>query len=181
MEKLPGDYIAGFVDGEGCFILSFRRDIRHERGKRSGVAPIYFYWEIGFAIVLRADDKDILKKIKDRFGCGTIRENKKGHARLQITDINDLSNKIVPFFEKYPLYAKKKFDFYLWKEAVEIFKRNQRLGLNRRPEERGFHKTNWNSEDLKRLAAIHKEMQGYKSKVKPWKWLGVSTKVGRQY
>lgn len=41
IEKLPEDYIAGFVDGEGCFALNFRRDIRHERGKRSGIKPIY--------------------------------------------------------------------------------------------------------------------------------------------
>ena len=42
MNKLPGDYVAGFVDGEGCFILSFRRDIRHDCGKRSGIKPTYY-------------------------------------------------------------------------------------------------------------------------------------------
>jgi len=39
--KLSGDYIAGFVDGEGCFDLQFRRDIRHKRlGK-----PVYYSWK----------------------------------------------------------------------------------------------------------------------------------------
>jgi len=170
MEKLPGDYIAGFVDGEGCFALNFRRDIRHERGKRSGVKPIYFYWDIQFAIVLREDDKEILEKIRDTLECGKVTgPNKKGQVRFQATEINDLSKKIVPFFEKYQLHAKKKFDFQLWKEAVEIFKRNQRPTLN--VGKGGFYKINWNPEDLKRLKEIYKEMRKYKNNTKPPKWL----------
>lgn len=172
IEKLSGDYIAGFVDGEGCFFISFRRDVRHERGKRSGIKPVYFYWDIGFAIVLREDDKEILEKIKDTLDCGEVTgPNKQKQVRFQITGINDLSDKIVPFFEKHPLHAKKKFDFRLWKKAIEIFKRNQRLNLNRKKGEKGFHKTNWNAKDLERLKKIYQETKKYKSSGKPWKWL----------
>ncbi len=172
IENLPGDYVAGFVDGEGCFALNFRRDVKHGRGKRSGIKPIYFYWDIEFAIVLRGDDKEILEKIKNALRCGEVTgPNKKGQARFQATNINDLSDKIVPFFERYSLYAKKKFDFQLWKEAVEIFKRNQRKILNRKSGEKGFHKTNWNPRDLERLKDIKKEMERYKSGKKAWKWL----------
>lgn len=40
MEILPSDYIAGFVDGEDCFALKFRRDVKNKRrGKTT-----YFYW-----------------------------------------------------------------------------------------------------------------------------------------
>lgn len=95
--------------------------------------------------------------------------NKRGQVRFQATDINDLSNKIAPFFEKYQLYAKKRFDFNLWKEAVKIFKRNQRPALN--VSKKGFYKTNWNSEDLKRLKEIYNEMRKYKNNTKPSKWL----------
>ncbi|TRZ64125.1 MAG: hypothetical protein D4Q79_02270 [Spirochaetia bacterium] len=170
MENLSGDYIAGFVDGEGCFALNYRRDIRHDRGKRSGIKPVYFYWDIQFAIVLREDDKEILDKIKKALGCGKVTgPNKNGSVRFQSTDINDLSEKIVPFFEKHKLHAKKKFDFQLWKEAVKLFKRNQRLGLNIKIGG-GFSKTNWDPKDLKRLTEIREEMIGYKSKRKQWKW-----------
>lgn len=172
MEKLPGDYIAGFVDGEGCFALKFRRDIRHDRGKRSGIKPVYFYWDIEFAIMLREDDQEILKKIQNTFDCGKMGNlDKRGAVRYSVNDINDLSNKIVPFFEKYPLHAKKQFDFQLWKDAVEIFKRNQRTKLNRIKGKQGFQKTNWNAEDLKRLKKIHEEMKIYKGGGKEWKWI----------
>ena len=168
MEKLPGDYIAGFVDGEGCFALKFRRDVRHDRKNK----PVYFYWDIEFAIVLRNDDREILESIKYTLNCGRLNKpDQRGFARHSVTHINDLTAKIVPFFDKHPLYAKKKYDFLLWKEAVGIFKRNQRFEVNARAGKDGFQKTIWNEKDLKRLAAIHEEMKQYKAKHKGWKWL----------
>ena len=166
-KKLPGDYVAGFVDGEGCFYINFRRDVRHDRKNK----PIYFYWDIAFAIVRRADDKYILEKIKNTLNCGNITINKLGSARFQVTNTNDLVNKIVPFFKKYELRAKKKGDYILWKKALEIFKRNQRKTLNIKRGGSGFHKIDWHPEDLKQLKEIQQEMRIYKSKRKNWKWL----------
>ncbi len=164
---MPGDYIAGFVDGEGCFALKFRRDIRHERKNK----PIYFYWDIEFAIELRGDDVGILEKIRETLNCGRININKHGAARYAVNDINDLSDKIIPFFNKHPLYAKKRHDFLLWEEAAGLFKKNQRLKINRNPGERGFHKTNWDPKDLNKLKEIHEAMKQYKGGHKNWKWL----------
>src|SRR3990167_7807184 len=124
--KLPGDYIAGFVDGEGCFALKFRRDIKLNRKN----TPVYFYWDIEFAIMLREDDKEILESIKETIGCGRISTSKRGSVRYSVNHVGDLIDKIVPFFELYPLHAKKLFDFELWREAVEIIKRNQRIKIN---------------------------------------------------
>ena len=167
MEKLPGDYIAGFVDGEGCFALKFRRDVKPDRKNK----PIYFYWDIEFVIELRGDDKEILERILEILDCGKISMSKRGSVRYAVNEINDISTKIIPFFETYKLHAKKKYDFLLWKEAVIIFKRNQRLMLNRRKGEKGFHKIFWNADDIERLKQIHIEMGKYKSKRDEWKWL----------
>ena len=68
MEKLPGDYIAGFVDGEGCFALKFVRSVRHDRPNK----PVYFYWALEFVIMLKADDKEILDRIQYTLDCGTV-------------------------------------------------------------------------------------------------------------
>jgi len=114
---LPGDYIAGFVDGEGCFSLKFRRDIRHERKN----TPVYFYWDIEFAILLREDDSSILTKIRNTLECGRISHAKRGFVRYAVNDILDLSNKIVPFFERHTLRAKKAKDFALWKKQLKYF------------------------------------------------------------
>jgi len=164
---LPGDYIAGFVDGEGCFALKFRRDVRHDRKNK----PVYFSWDIEFAILLKADDKEILELIRDTLDCGRVgNTNKNGAVRYAVNDINDLTNKVAPFFKKYLLRAKKRHDFELWKEAVKIFKRNQRTGINAGPG--GFQRTNWDQKDLERLHAIKIEMNKYKGGNRhEWKWL----------
>lgn len=172
MNRLSGDYIAGFVDGEGCFALKFRKEIKYSRGKRSGIKPIYFYWDIEFAIMLKGDDKEILDKIQATLNCGKVGIiDKRGFVRYSVNNITDLSGKIVPFFQKYPLRAKKRSDFELWKEAVAIFKKNQRFALNRKSGERGFHKVNWSSKDIARLKKIHEEMKKYKGGKRLWKWL----------
>jgi hypothetical protein len=164
MEKLPGDYIAGFVDGEGCFALKFVRSVRHERKN----SPTYFYWGLEFAIVLRADDKEILEKIKETLGCGSVSgANKAGAARFSVSKWDDLSNKILPFFEKYPLRAKKQKDYLLWMEALAILIRNKQA--------KAFKKIAMSEADLSRLQEIHKEMGKFKSNVKEWKWIGSMT------
>lgn len=164
MEELPGDYIAGFVDGEGCFYINFRRDVRHERKNK----PVYFYWTIGFAITLRGDDKEILEKIKTSLNCGRLSFDKRGQARYEVTDLNDLLSKMVPFFDKYALRAKKRFDYQLWKGALAIFQRNRQVRV---PGQSRFSKIKWNPKDTVRLRIIKADMEPYKStKAKQHKW-----------
>ena len=49
--KLPPDYIAGFIDGEGCFTITFAK---HPE-RKLGVDP-----RLQFEIELRDDDAPIL-------------------------------------------------------------------------------------------------------------------------
>ena len=168
MEKLSGEYIAGFVDGEGCFALHFRRDVRHERKNK----PSYFSWKIQFSIVLRKDDINILTRIKEALECGNISIAKRGFARYQVTDVNDLGTKIVPFFEKNRLQAKKRLDFQLWKEAVMIIFKTKRKEINARPGTHGFIKTQWELENLARLEKIQETLVILRKIAKPHKWEG---------
>lgn len=120
MDKLSGDYIAGFVDGEGCFYLNYTKEIKYKRKRK----PVYWRWVVYFYINVKEDDIEILKKIKDTLACGKIFHLKsKNHSLMvmySVQNINDVYTKVVPFFRKYNLYAKKKHDFELWTKAVEI-------------------------------------------------------------
>ncbi|MBI2023327.1 LAGLIDADG family homing endonuclease [Candidatus Giovannonibacteria bacterium] len=168
MDILPEEYIVGFVDGEGCFSINFRKDVRHERTNK----PIYYSWKIQFSIVLRKDDIEILKRIRATLDCGSISIGERGFARYQVTDVRELYEKIMPFFEKNNLQAKKRFDFELWKEALEIIFRTKRKEINARPGVSGFVKTNWIKEDLERLESINQELIGLRQILKPHKWVG---------
>lgn len=154
---LPGDYIAGFVDGEGCFALKFRRDVKKNRIGQ----PAYFSWDVEFAVVLRSDDLEILKQIQKTLGCGKIYICGRSQARYCVDSVFDLFGKIVPFFEKYPLRAKKKKDFELWREAVIMFERKSQNKTTK----------SFSTNDLLRLNDIHQEMRGIKSQGNEWKWI----------
>jgi intein-encoded DNA endonuclease-like protein len=147
LELLPGDYIAGFVDGEGCFYLTYRSETRRERAG----SPTYFRWTPYFTILLREDDLEILKQIQRALACGKIYHMKGGQVSVGIQNINDLFEKVVPFFIKYPLRAKKKNDFNLWCKALEIVYKNK------------CNKTSCSVQDSLRLTELRQQMKEIKA------------------
>ncbi|MDI6778191.1 MAG: LAGLIDADG family homing endonuclease [Patescibacteria group bacterium] len=86
IRKITGEYIAGFVDGEGCFSLTYRKD----KGK-------YFYWKASFAVALRKDDKNILESIREYFCDGAISYSRE-NVRFEIANPDVLSEKNNSFF-----------------------------------------------------------------------------------
>lgn len=160
-----GDFIAGLTDGEGCFVLKFRRDFKKNRTN----APAYFGWQAAFVIVLRKDDMHLLEKVRKVIGCGTISYSGNS-VRLQVQDTKELINKIVPFFRKYRLYGKKADDFKLWLEAVSLIAKNKRQTVNVQRGVRGFTRVIWKTEDLVRLNEIRNLMLPYKAAHPPFKW-----------
>jgi hypothetical protein len=61
--KLPGDYVSGFIDGEGCFTIVISK---HKTKKLGLDARIHFQIEV------RADDLDIIEDIQETLECGRI-------------------------------------------------------------------------------------------------------------
>ncbi|HXK40897.1 MAG TPA: LAGLIDADG family homing endonuclease [Candidatus Paceibacterota bacterium] len=167
--KLSGDYIAGFVDGEGCFALKFRKDIKYNTDNKFRE---YYYWGVEFAIVLRSDDVHILELIKDKLCCGSITYAKNNEqVRYSIQNTKDLSEKVVPFFKQHRLMAKKAVDFVLWSQAVEILNKHKTGILNVQVGTRGFIKKELSEEDDNKLTKIRNQMLNYKSsRNKKFKW-----------
>lgn len=122
--KLPGDYVAGFIDGEGCFCIT----IGKHRTAKNRLDP-----RLVFEIELRDDDRNILDDICDTLGCGRIyhliyeRYGWNPHVKLKVSSLKDITERLIPFFNKYPLRAKKKRSFEIFCQAVEIFKQKKHL------------------------------------------------------
>lgn len=122
-DSLPGDYIAGFVDGEGCFALKYRKD--RQRNK-DGKVREYSYWTAEFAIVLHPSDASILNQMRETLGVGGVSFKKAGdQVRLSVQKTQELKEVIIPFFTRFPLRAIKLKDFELWSRAVEIIHNHQ--------------------------------------------------------
>lgn len=111
-------YIVGFTDGESCFSVTINK--KHQK-----IPEIRLIFEIE----LRADDEQILKDIRDILQCGSIyhldykRYDKwKPHVKLKVSNFKDIFEKIIPFFKRYPLQAKKKVSFGFFCKVAEMIK-----------------------------------------------------------
>lgn len=121
---LSGEYIAGFVDGEGCFSIT----IGKHHTTKNRLDP-----RLNFEIELRDDDREVLEMIAETLGCGRIYElnyDRYGwypHVKLKISGIKDITEKVIPFFRKYSLFAKKRFSFEIFCQAAKVFEAKQHL------------------------------------------------------
>ncbi len=108
-------WIAGFVDGEGCFSLAINSHPSMSLG---------YQIQAEFAVTQSASSLDSLEIIKDRFQCGQIQINirKDNHHEslmiYRVRKLDDLLSRVIPFFETYPLRTAKRFQFQLFTEAV---------------------------------------------------------------
>ena len=116
-------YVVGFVDGEGCFSITLNRN--------SGRLPEV---RLIFEIELREDDLPILEKIQEVLDCGKIYrleyaryERWSPHVKLKVSNFEDISKKMIPFFTKYPLQAKKALQFEKFCLVAEMIGRKEHL------------------------------------------------------
>jgi hypothetical protein len=69
-----------------------------------------------------------LQQIKTFFGVGNINLNAGNKAiRYSVKSLKDITNVIIPFFEKYPLLTKKQADFELFKKVVALMNFKEHL------------------------------------------------------
>lgn len=122
--SLDPNWIVGFVDGEGCFSVSFVRN-----------KTTRFGYQIFVEFVLTQGEKslNVLEKVNDFFGCGRVYRNtrhdnhRENLYRYCVRSINDLATKIVPFFNQYPLLTAKAQDFANFKIVVEMMTKREHL------------------------------------------------------
>lgn len=110
-----GHWLAGFIDGEGCFLIP-------QRGGR--YAPC-------FSLQLRADDAAILHEIVARTAIGRVAP--KSHAPTcpmvgwHVASRADC-RALCAILDVHPLRAKKRRDFELWRDAVILWTQVRRTG-----------------------------------------------------
>lgn len=105
-------YICGLVDGEGSFNVSLQKDLTHKNGFR--LKPV-------FSIGLHRENKLLLQHIQEVFQCGILRRVR-SMIVYEVTNLCSFLDKVIPFFEKYELRAKKKSDFELFKEICFLMR-----------------------------------------------------------
>jgi hypothetical protein len=95
-------YISGFVDGEGCFCVSFQPSQRHRHG-----------WEVrpSFSVSQNADRATLLYRIQQMWDCGFIRPDRSDKTiKFEVRNVRELVEKVLPHFRAYPLLSSKQAD-----------------------------------------------------------------------
>lgn len=124
MKKLDPQYIVGFVDGEGCFCVGISQ---HKTLKRKLEIRALF------EIELRADDREILERLQYTLGCGRIydlsyeRYGWTPHVKYKVSSVKEIAEKIIPFFDRNPLQAKKSFSYERFRTIVLMVQEKRHL------------------------------------------------------
>ena len=114
-------YISGFIDGEGCFCISFTPSKRHCYG-----------WEVrpSFSVSQNSDRSEILTQIQDLWDCGFIRPDRSDSTlKFEVRKIDDLVKKVLPHFQQYPLLSSKQGDVKKFDLVCRLVYAKQHLEL----------------------------------------------------
>ena len=105
-------YISGFVDGEGCFCVSFQPSKRHRFG-----------WEVrpSFSVSQNADRAQLLYVMQQTWECGFIRPDRSDKTlKFEVRNVEDLVTKVVPHFRRCALISAKQTDFDRFARICEL-------------------------------------------------------------
>lgn len=95
LQKLNYHYIIGFIDGEGSFNITISKDSNRSSNYRL-VCEMH--------ITQSVHSIQLLESIKNFFDCGVVKVDNKltNTMKYQVSSYKDISNKIIPFLDKYP-------------------------------------------------------------------------------
>lgn len=127
-----GWYLAGFVDGEGSFNLSFRP-------RADYTVP----WKVSLCFNISQRDPAMLSQFKRHLRCGTMRQRRDGVWYYEVNNLEAIRTNVIPFFRRFDfMSAKKKRDFAKFVELAEIVSK-------------GEHRTR---EQIEKILAIRRDM-----------------------
>ena len=121
-----GNYLAGFADGEGCFYVGVHPTSNVTLGLQ--VIPEFHVSQNGERI-------SVLRLFAEVLGCGAIKKNASASSRdksyvLVVKRHNDLYEKVLPFFERFPLRSEKQQEFLKFAQVIEMMHRKQHLTID---------------------------------------------------
>jgi len=115
------DWMAGFVSGEGCFLVQMAK---YGKGKLDGVS-------LSFKVSQHLRDELLLRSFTSFFGCGLFNyhsgNSKLGSGVFIVRKFSDISDKILPFFKDYEIKSIKREDFEDWARVAELIKSKAHL------------------------------------------------------
>ena len=122
LDRIPcdlGNWIAGFVDGEGSFNVPFRRE--RDRG---------LPWRVSLSFNVSQIGRELPELLRTTFDVGTVRDRGDGVNYFEVTRPGDLVERIFPFFDRFRLRSPKKQDLTVFREITALVLTGRHLTPN---------------------------------------------------
>lgn len=114
-------WFSGFTSAEGSFFAYIYEDTRSKLGKKVSLR---------FSLAQHSRDETLLRNLIQYLDCGQVNIRANGNAvDFKITSFDNLINKLIPFFESYPLLGAKALDFNDFCRIAELIKNKAHLNL----------------------------------------------------
>jgi LAGLIDADG endonuclease len=130
---LDPNWVSGFVSGEGNFDAGIRtsNNLKKENVTNlSASTDLYPKWEeeakrgkiyLRFRLTQHERDTQLMDLIIKYLGAGRLeKDSRKPLVYLVVGNFIDLTKKIIPFFNKYPILGKKYLDFQDWCKIADL-------------------------------------------------------------
>lgn len=117
--KINPFFITGLTDADGSFVCIIKKSVGHRLGWRV---------EVVYQIGLHKKDLELLKQIQAFFnGIGVITNCSNDMCAFRVTSPKQISDNILPHFDKYNLITKKLSDYLLFKQIVLLIIQGKHL------------------------------------------------------
>ena len=111
-----GNWVAGFVDGEGSFNVPIRR-------LRSGAMP----YRVSLSFNVSQIGPKEPRLLRSLFGTGTVRARGDGVWYFEVTTVSGLVGRVFPFFDQYPLRGAKRHDLEVFRQITSLIQAGKHL------------------------------------------------------
>ena len=117
---LPPQWVAGFIDGEGCFHVS----IVNNKTMKTG-----YEVQLQFSITQHIRDTALMVLFINFFNCGYIAADGPLKVQYRIRSISQIENHLLPFLADNPLLTVKSKDLVDFIKVFEIMKAKKHLTM----------------------------------------------------
>ncbi len=122
LDRIPrdlGNWIAGFVDGEGSFNIPVRRE--RDRG---------LPWRVSLSFNVSQIGPEVPELLGSIFEVGTVRGRGDGAFYFEVTKPGDLVKRVIPFFNRFPLRGPKRSDLEIFIKVMELVRSGRHLTIS---------------------------------------------------
>ena len=104
------NWLTGFTTGEGCFLVRIIYSSRHRLGVQV---------QLLFKLAQHNRDEQLITNLVNYLDSGNISRYKDAII-FEVTRFSDLRDKVIPFFQKYPLQGVKLNDYLGFSSVIEL-------------------------------------------------------------